>query len=200
MDTDFIAIGKRLIRLEEVFLDRLQTIERSFMTTAADLQAAVQASNDAIANLTVSVDKLIGLASSSAATLAAALKTAAVSGQPVSDAAITHAIESLRAGAAAATAEGEKVNAAIAADSPAPVLAPASAPAPEPAHAATAEVGTAVAPAPIAPAVPETTPPADDAFVAIGATRFSDGQIQTAETLAAAQALHAAAHPAPTVA
>lgn len=39
------------------------------------------------------------------------------------------------------------------------------------------------------------TPTSDDAFVAVGATRFSDGQPQTAESLAAAVAVWNAAHP-----
>lgn len=46
-----------------------------------------------------------------------------------------------------------------------------------------------------APAPAPTSPPADDAFVAVGDIRFSDGAIQTEETKAAAVAVWNAAHP-----
>lgn len=42
---------------------------------------------------------------------------------------------------------------------------------------------------------PADPPPQDDAFVAVGATRFSDGQVQTEESLAAASEAWTAAHP-----
>lgn len=45
--------------------------------------------------------------------------------------------------------------------------------------------------------LPEESPPADDAHVAVGSTRFSDGEPQTEETLAAAQAAPAAVTAAP---
>lgn len=169
MDTYFIAICKHLVRVEEVFFGRFLTIERKFMNSLTELQAAVQASNDAIATLSVSVDKLIGLASGNAASLAAAVQAAAAAGAPVNDDAINKAIESLRAGASAAAAESQKANAAIAADSVAP--------------AATGGASDPVV------AAPESTPPAHDAHVEVGAIRFSDGQIQTHESLAAARAL-----------
>lgn len=50
-------------------------------------------------------------------------------------------------------------------------------------------------PAPPAPAPAPTSPPQDDAFVAVGNTRFSDGQLQTQESKDAAVAVWNAAHP-----
>lgn len=59
--------------------------------------------------------------------------------------------------------------------------------------AATSAVGEETPPAP-APE-PAPAPPADDAFVAVGSTRFSDGQVQTDESLAAAIAAWNTLHP-----
>ena len=128
MDADFITIINHLAHLEKHFRERLQSIETNVMTTAQDLQAAVQASNNAIADLNVSVDKLIGLASFTAAALTSALAASAASGAAVPDSVISQAIESLKAGAAAAVAEGVKVVAAIKEDSVAPAVPPAPAP------------------------------------------------------------------------
>lgn len=71
--------------------------------------------------------------------------------------------------------------------------------------AATAAATAAAAPAPApAPAEPPAQPPVEggagappqnDAFVAVGSTRFSDGQIQTEESYAAAVTAWNAAHP-----
>lgn len=61
--------------------------------------------------------------------------------------------------------------------------------------AATAAATAATAPVPVPEPAPPAAPPQDDAFVAVGSTRFSDGQVQTEESLAAAVAAWNAAHP-----
>lgn len=60
---------------------------------------------------------------------------------------------------------------------------------------AAATAATAPAPAPAPAPEPAPAPPQDDAFVAVGSTRISDGQIQTEETKAAAVLAWNAAHP-----
>lgn len=49
----------------------------------------------------------------------------------------------------------------------------------------------------VGPLPPEEQPPVDDAFVAVGSTRFSDGQAQTDASLAKAQAAFAGKAKAP---
>lgn len=91
---------------------------------------------------------------------------------------------------------------------PAPAPAPTPAPAPAPSTPSSTppdttgtgtDPGTGGATTPpvgdpgTGPSTPP--PPVDDAFVAVGATRISDGLVQTADTLAAAIVVWNAAHP-----
>lgn len=127
MDLVELLIAKIERRLLAV-LDFHPHLERNLMSIAEQLKAAADAQAAALAGLDSKVDSLITLASDAAAQLAALT----AGGATVAAADVQAVIDSLTAGTAAASAEGDKVAAALAAAAPAPTPAPAPAPAPTP--------------------------------------------------------------------
>lgn len=176
---DFLFPQRAIYRLENHLMEALDTLNaklEELATSNANLKAQVEEGNakgdaliTAVGVVLVRLKELSDAANQGGNVTAADIDAVTAKVQAVLDEQ-TAAVGELNAQDAeldTATA------AATAATAPAPEPAPAPAPAPEPAPA----------------------PPQDDAFVAVGSTRISDGQIQTEETKAAVVLAWNAAHP-----